>query len=84
MILRPELPYQKLKRTVHIARYKTSVSLESGFWSALKEIAADKGVFISTLVTRIDADREHLNLSSAVCLYVLDHYRRLAEEKGKP
>jgi predicted DNA-binding ribbon-helix-helix protein len=44
MILRPELSYQKLKRTVHIARYKTSVSLESGFWSALKEIGADKGV----------------------------------------
>jgi hypothetical protein len=54
MILRPELPYQKLKRTVHIARHKTSISLELAFWSALKEIAALEGVPASTLVNCID------------------------------
>ena len=41
---------------------------------------AHEGVPVSALVTRIDLDREHANLSSTLRIYVLDHYRRLAEE----
>jgi hypothetical protein len=33
----------------------------------------------SKLITQINKEREHANLSSAVRLYVLDHYRRLSE-----
>ena len=80
MIHRPELSYQKSKRSVLIAQHKTSLSLESAFWSVLKEIATHEGVSVSALVTRIDAGRQHANLSSAIRLYVLGHYRRLAEE----
>jgi predicted DNA-binding ribbon-helix-helix protein len=69
-----------LKRSVAIARHKTSLSLEVAFWNALKEIAAHEGISIGQLVSRIDADRQHANLSSAVRLYVLDYYRRLADE----
>jgi predicted DNA-binding ribbon-helix-helix protein len=39
------------------------------------------------LVNRIDTDRQHANLSSAIRLFVLEHYRRLTDEaaqgKGK-
>ena len=35
--------------------------------------AAQKGVRISKLVTTIDHNREHANLSSAIRLYVLDY-----------
>jgi predicted DNA-binding ribbon-helix-helix protein len=80
MIRRPGLGSLVLKRSMAISRHNTSVSLEAGFWDGLKEIAAHEGVPVSTLVTRIDTDREHANLSSAVRLYVLDHYRRLAEQ----
>ena len=84
MIYRPRLPYQKLKRTVHIARHKTSFSLETAFWQALKEIAAEEGVPVSTLVTRIDMDGDHrTNLSSSLRLHVLDYYVKLAKEKAK-
>jgi predicted DNA-binding ribbon-helix-helix protein len=83
MIHRRDLPHQRLKRTVHIARRKTSVSLEALFWASLKEIAALERMPASALVARIDAAREHLNLSSAVRLFVLDYYRRLAVEKAK-
>jgi predicted DNA-binding ribbon-helix-helix protein len=54
---------------------------ESGFWSALKEIAAHDEISVSLLVTRIDTDGEHANLSSAVRLFVLAYYMTLAKQK---
>jgi predicted DNA-binding ribbon-helix-helix protein len=78
---RAETPSQILKRTVSVADKNTSVSLETGFWSALKEIAARERIPVSTLVTRIDSEREHTNLSSVIRLFVLEHYGRLAEER---
>jgi predicted DNA-binding ribbon-helix-helix protein len=39
---------------------------------------------IPALVAAIDAEREHANLSSVIRLYVLDYYRRLAEERANP
>jgi predicted DNA-binding ribbon-helix-helix protein len=79
MIQRPELSLQRTKRSIVIAGHKTSLSLEAGFWLALKEIAAQAGTPVSQLVNRIDTDRDHANLSSTIRLYVLEHYRRLAE-----
>jgi predicted DNA-binding ribbon-helix-helix protein len=83
MSRRPKLASQTLKRSLAIDGHKTSISLEAAFWSALKEIAAHEGVSVPTIVTRIDAERQQANLSSAIRLFVLDHYRRLAEEKAK-
>jgi predicted DNA-binding ribbon-helix-helix protein len=69
-----------VKRSVVIAAHKTSVSLEDGFWKALKAIAADRGTTLSNLVTSIDVNRQG-NLSSSLRLFVLDFYRnRLAEK----
>jgi len=64
-----------VKRSIVIAGHKTSVSLEDAFWKGLKEIAGDRGVTLSDLVAAIDGDRQHGNLSSAIRLFVLDHYR---------
>jgi predicted DNA-binding ribbon-helix-helix protein len=66
------------KRTITIAGHKTCVSLEDAFWNALREIAANKNVSRSDLVSKIDKCG---NLSSAIRLFVLDHYRHLAELK---
>ena len=63
-----------IKRSVVIAGHKTSVSLEDEFWNALKEVAASRDMTLSELVSAIDADREHGNLSSAIRLFVLDVY----------
>ena len=57
---------------------RTGVSLEDAFWSRLKEIAADRNMTLSDLVTTINSKRKHNNLSSAIRLFVLDHYRRQA------
>ena len=64
-----------VKRSIVIAGHKTSVSLEDAFWTALKEIAGGRDLTLSELVASIDHDRRHGNLSSAIRLFVLDHYR---------
>ena len=64
-----------VKRSIVIAGHKTSVSLEDAFWTGLKEIAAKRDMTLSDMVAAIDQDRQHGNLSSAIRLFVLDHYR---------
>ena len=65
-----------VKRSIVIAGHKTSVSLEDEFWKGLKEIAGERDVTLSDMVASIDTDRRHGNLSSAIRLFVLDHYRK--------
>jgi predicted DNA-binding ribbon-helix-helix protein len=69
-----------VKRSIVIAGHKTSVSLEDAFWAGLKDIAANRGMTLSELVGSIDTGRQHGNLSSAIRLFVLDHYRRADAE----
>ena len=64
-----------VKRSVVIAGHKTSVSLEDAFWTALREIAVGRNRTLSDTVAEIDGGRPHGNLSSAIRLFVLDHYR---------
>ena len=64
-----------IKRSIVLAGHRTSVSLEDGFWNALKEIAAGRKVTLSELVAIIDADRQYANLSSAVRVFVLGVFR---------
>jgi predicted DNA-binding ribbon-helix-helix protein len=72
-----------IKRSIVIAGHKTSVSLEDAFWNALKEIARERRMTLSQLITEIDAQRQLGNLSSALRLFVLDFYRtQLSHPKG--
>ena len=65
-----------VKRSIVLAGHKTSVSLEDAFWEGLKDIAKTKRKTLSDLVSGIDLDRERGNLSSALRLFVLNHYER--------
>ena len=73
-----------IKRSIVIAGHKTSVSLEDAFWTSLKDIADDRNVTLSDLVSSIDTDRQHGNLSSAIRLFVLDHYRNRTPVAREP
>src|SRR5271170_2199586 len=64
-----------VKRSIVIAGHKTSISLEDAFWKALKDIAIARHATLSDLVASIDQERQHGNLSSAIRLFVLDHYQ---------
>jgi predicted DNA-binding ribbon-helix-helix protein len=66
-----------IKRSIVIAGHKTSVSLEDAFWNSLKEIGRSQEITLSELVSDIDTRRLNGNLSSAIRVFVLDHYQKL-------
>ena len=71
------MPVKKLKRSVTISGHRTSVSLEAEFWQALTEIAAELKRPLAKLIDEIDKrDGRGNNLSSAVRVFVLAHYRK--------
>jgi predicted DNA-binding ribbon-helix-helix protein len=77
---------QVMKRSVVVGGHKTSISLEEPFWKGLKEIASKRRQSLSVLVASIDAERSFGNLSSAIRMFVLNHYqeRLTGERSTKP
>jgi len=73
-----------VKRSIVIAGHKTSVSLEDAFWEGVKEIASGRHETLSDMITHIDRGRHRGNLSSAIRLFVLDHYRDHAVRERTP
>ena len=71
------------KRSVKIAGHATSISLEDEFWAEIKMIAARNDISVNDYITQIDEERELSqaadgrtnNLSSALRLAVLKHYK---------
>jgi predicted DNA-binding ribbon-helix-helix protein len=68
-----------IKRSIVIAGHKTSVSIEDAFWTALKDIAQTRRQSVAELIASIDSARQTGastgNLSSAIRVFVLEHYR---------
>jgi predicted DNA-binding ribbon-helix-helix protein len=73
-----------VKRSIVVAGHKTSVSLEEAFWNGMKEISSLRNMTLSELVGEIDNNRQQGNLSSAIRLFVLDHFKnRAANSPGE-
>ncbi len=66
------------KHSVVLSGHRTSVSLESIFWRALRQIADTRGQSVNRLVETIDATRS-TNLSSAIRVYVLQNFQTAAQ-----
>jgi predicted DNA-binding ribbon-helix-helix protein len=69
------------KRSLTIARHRTSISLEDEFWNALSDIARSDGKSVAALINEIDKKRSTMqerqpSLSAAIRLYVLERTRR--------
>jgi predicted DNA-binding ribbon-helix-helix protein len=76
------------KRSLTIARHRTSISLEEAFWTELSALAKADGKSIAVLVGEIDKRRGEVgsseaSLSSAVRLYVLERLRGKSEAPHK-
>lgn len=72
-----------IKRSIVLNGHKTSVSLENEFWEGLRQIADTQKFKVSALVQRIDRERTNRNLSSAIRIFVFNHFReRLANERA--
>ena len=69
------MPSSVIKHSIVIAGHKTSVSLEDCFWNGLKEIARDRDSSLSNLVSSVEAERADANLSSALRVFVFQHFR---------
>jgi predicted DNA-binding ribbon-helix-helix protein len=66
-----------IKRSIVIGGRKTSISLEDPFWNNLKDIAKAKRLTLSELVGQIEEARKQSNLSSAIRLFVLEHFQNV-------
>ncbi len=61
-----------VKHSLTLHGHRTSVSLETPFWDAFREIAAELGTPINVLAAQIDEDRgTDMGLASAIRVYVL-------------
>ncbi len=68
------------KRSLTIARHRTSITLEDEFWEALGAIARAEGKSVAALVGEIDRLRSARaskppSLSAAIRLFVLERMR---------
>jgi predicted DNA-binding ribbon-helix-helix protein len=80
---RPELhahatPFETIAEPQKIRRHRALQDqrlLEEAFWKALKEIALIREMPRSDLLAKIDSERQNGNLSSAIRVFVLNHYR---------
>ena len=68
-----------IKRSIRINGKKTSVSLENEFWNGLQEIAESVNTTTATLVGEIVRQRRSVNRSSAIRIYVFNHFRKQRE-----
>jgi predicted DNA-binding ribbon-helix-helix protein len=70
-----------IKHSIYLGGHRTSVSLEIEFWKAAQDIAKERHETVSQLLVSIDAGRQHANLSSAIRLFVLNHYQQRSAAK---
>ena len=70
------------KRSVTLAGHRTSLSLETEFWDALKAAARAEGLSLNALIGRIDQGRSG-NLSSAVRIYLLRRAQGYGADGGR-
>ena len=60
-----------VKHSVTLKGHRTSVSLESAFWDAFREVALARGLTLNALAVEIDATRGDVGLASAIRVHVL-------------
>ena len=72
-----------IKRPVRIGKRKTSISLEKIFWDGLHEIALFKKTSVPALLEQINERHDRGNLSSAIRLFVYNHYRMRMDKSRK-
>ena len=59
------------KRSIVVSGHATSISMEDAFWNTLGDIAEERKISLSALITQVDQERSTSNLSSAIRLFVL-------------
>ena len=63
-----------IKRSITINKHRTSLSLESEFWEAIKLVSKNKNCSIESLITRIDLNRK-TSLASSTRVFLLQFFK---------
>lgn len=72
-----------VKHSVTLHGHRTSISLETQFWTELRAIAHEKSIPINALVAKIDAERGmDSGLASAIRVYVLTELKDKMRASG--
>jgi len=65
-----------IRKTMRIGEVRTSIKLETEFWSYLKEVAEARGIRLSTLINEVaEATPGRTNLASTLRTFSLAHAR---------
>ena len=64
-----------IKKSITINKHRTSLSLESEFWEAIKIISKTKDCSIESLITRIDLNRK-TSLASSTRVFILQFFKK--------
>ena len=63
-----------IKRSITINKHRTSLSLESEFWEAMKIVSEMKNCSIESIITRIDLNRK-TSLASSTRVFLLQFFK---------
>jgi predicted DNA-binding ribbon-helix-helix protein len=65
-----------IKRSILVNGHRSSVSLENEYWRGLHEVGRCKNMPVAKLVDQIDHDRDNINLSSAIRVFVFKQLKK--------
>jgi predicted DNA-binding ribbon-helix-helix protein len=71
-----------VRRKIKVGKRPIYLSLEVEFWTGFKEIARLEGLTLAQLLQTIMTEHGSNTVSSAVRVYVLEHFRTLARRRG--
>ena len=63
-----------IKRSITINKHRTSLSLESEFWEAIKIVSKKNNCSIESLINRIDLNRK-TSLASSTRVFLLQFFK---------
>ena len=69
------------KRSVTIARHRTSISLEKEFWEILEGISLEKNTSIPKLLEIIEKQSDRQNLTSAIRVFCINHLNDITKKR---
>ncbi|MED5288049.1 MAG: ribbon-helix-helix domain-containing protein [Pseudomonadota bacterium] len=69
------------KRSVTIARHRTSISLENEFWEILESISLEKNTSIPKLLEIIEKQSDRQNLTSAIRVFCINHLNDIIKKR---
>ncbi len=69
------------KRSVTIARHRTSISIEKEFWEILEGISLEKNTSIPKLLEIIEKQSDRQNLTSAIRVFCINHLNDIIKKR---